>query len=603
MESTKSPEMSNESSTLRNLFFEAIDDMGCRNWGSAERKLSFIHGRMPNRSSVIINLALVYLNLNRVSEARALLDSLGTNVSPEHFQKFSVVSAQVYLAMNNPYAALQALEIETSAQPEDIELKSVRALAYEELGLFSEAMQNLFFATSSSEEFSKVINHYLSLSIKSANFEEVQRCIHHIWSAEIKTAIRPFLAQLVIDDVEWQNNNAKKWSEENMTAVCPAAIPKKSTSRIRIGYFSADFRDHPVSHLISPVFELHNRSDFEIFAFALQPTDQSEVYLKIVKSTDQFIDLSSESDEQAIRLIKDLCLDIAIDLGGWTHGQRRNIFSKRIATTQIAYLGFLGSTGSDDIDYLVADHSLIPEKLRKFYRESIIYLPWYQCNPPLTHSQIQCLEARRSSPRPKKKFCFAQMNNSMKISSEMFCAWVEILKSAPDTQLKIHVRNTEVQNSLESRFLKANIDIKNRIEFMGHLGRNEYLNSLKDIDLLLDTYPYNGGTTSSDALRYGVPVVSRYGDSFASRMGRSLLATLGAEQLCTGSLAEYIEAGINLSQDSLLFDRERQLLVDQVLGSDLFKPQRFVQYFELALKLTLQETNGTRSKQDIHIQC
>ena len=191
----------------------------------------------------------------------------------------------------------------------------------------------------------------------------------------------------------------------------------------------------------------------------------------------------------------------------------------------------------------------------------------------------------------------------MKISSEMFCAWVEILKSAPDTRLKIHVRNTEVQNSLESRFLKANIDIKHRIEFMGHLGRNEYLNSLKDIDLLLDTYPYNGGTTSSDALRYGVPIVSRYGDSFASRMGRSLLATLGAEQLCTGSLAEYIEAGINLSQDSLLFDRERQLLVDRVLECDLFKPQRFVQYFELALKLTLQETDGTRSKQDIHIQC
>jgi predicted O-linked N-acetylglucosamine transferase (SPINDLY family) len=595
--------MSDERSTLRNLFFEAIDDMGCRNWGSAERKLSFIHGRMPDRSSVTINLALVYLNMNRVSEARVLMDTLGTQVSPEHFKKFSVVSAQVYLAMNNPDEALQALEIATRVNPEDLELRSVRALAYEELGLFSEAMQNLASATSSSEEFSKVINHYLSLSIKSANFEEVQRCIDYIWSAGIKPAIKPFLAQLVIDDLEWQNNNAKKWSEENMTAICPNAISKKSTTRIRIGYFSADFRDHPVSHLISPVFELHNRNDFEIFAFALQPTDQSEVHLKIVESTDQFVDLSSESDEQAIQLIKDLCLDIAIDLGGWTHGQRRNIFAKRIATVQIAYLGFLGSTGSDDIDYLVADRSLIPERLRKFYRESIIYLPWYQCNPLLTHSQIQFLEERRSSPRPKKKFCFAQMNNSMKISSEIFFAWVEILKSTPDTQFKIHVRNTEVQNSLESRFLKANIDVKNRIEFVGHLGRDEYLNSLKDIDLLLDTYPYNGGTTSSDALRRGVPVVSRYGNSFASRMGQSLLATLGLEQLCAGSMAEYIKAGISLSQDTRLFDREQQLLVDRVLERDLFKPQRFVKYFELALKLTLQQTNGTRCKQDIHIQC
>jgi predicted Zn-dependent protease len=105
--------MSDERSTLRNLFFEAIDDMGCRNWGSAERKLSFIHGRMPDRSSVTINLALVYLNMNRVSEARVLMDTLGTQVSPEHFKKFSVVSAQVYLAMNNPDEALQALEIAT----------------------------------------------------------------------------------------------------------------------------------------------------------------------------------------------------------------------------------------------------------------------------------------------------------------------------------------------------------------------------------------------------------------------------------------------------------------------------------------------------------
>lgn len=359
-------------------------------------------------------------------------------------------------------------------------------------------------------------------------------------------------------------------------------IPKHSKKmKIRIGYFSADFRSHPISFLTAGLFELHNRNHFEIYAFSLHAANPGDpMRARLFKGFDHFIDVQNKSDLEVAQLARDLEIDIAVDLGGHTQHGRVGIFSYRAASIQMSYIGYLGTMGAPYYDYLVADQTIIPTSQQSSYREKIIYLPSFQAND----------FRRQISPRvftrgdlglPDEGFVYCCFNNSYKITPAIFDSWAKILLSVEGSILLLYADNEEVKTNL-SREIEVRGVSSQRLIFAGRLSREEYLSRYRAADLFLDTSPYNSGTTASDALWAGLPVLTFLGRSFSARMCGSLLNAIGLPELVASSQQEYEELAISIGKDSEMISKLKNKLTENRLVMPLFDTKLFTQNLEIA---------------------
>ncbi|MBU3632018.1 hypothetical protein ICN21_01680, partial [Polynucleobacter sp. AP-Feld-500C-C5] len=330
------------------------------------------------------------------------------------------------------------------------------------------------------------------------------------------------------------------------TALGP--IPKLAKKeKIRIGYFSADFRNHAVSVLMAELFELHDKEKFEIIAFSLGVDDKSSMRLRLSQAFNQFIDARDMSDLEIAKLSRELEVDIALDLGGHTAASRPGIFAYRAAPIQTSYIGYLGTTGAQYIDYLLADSILIPEDLQKFYAEKIIYLPSYQVNDrkrAISDRQFTREELRL----PEKGFVFCCFNNNYKLLPRTFDSWMKILEGTQDSVLFLYAETQWAEANLKKEAEARGINSA-RLVFGKGIPADEYLARYRVCDLFLDTLPYNAGTTASDALWTGLPVLTLMGQSFASRVAASLLNAIGLPELIANTQEEYEALAIELAQN------------------------------------------------------
>jgi predicted O-linked N-acetylglucosamine transferase (SPINDLY family) len=417
-----------------------------------------------------------------------------------------------------------------------------------------------------------------------------------------KPAAMPFTVLSTFDDPEIQQKVAltylKHFKDKNIVANLEFPRKNKEKQRIKIAYFSPDFGEHAVSYLAVELFELHNRDEFEVYAFSLLNKFQNNFKSRVINSFDNFIDVSSKSDDEIVQLARDYEIDIAIDLCGITANNRFNLFVRRIAPIQLGYLGYLGTTGNL-VDYLFADHILIPEKNVRFFSEKIIYLPSYQVNDRRRReSNFDITRSDRGIP--SNVFVYGCLSNSYKITPEIFKVWMQILLEVPQSVLVLSSPQPIVKANLFKEVKKYSINL-NRIIFIDRCPREEYLTCLKLIDLFLDTPVYGAGTTASDALSMGVPVLTVLGESFPSRIASSVLTAFGMPELITASIDEYLSLAIDLGNNESEFHRVKYKTESLVDTCKLFDTPETTQNIEKAYKVIYQRYVDGMSPDHIEI--
>ncbi len=392
-------------------------------------------------------------------------------------------------------------------------------------------------------------------------------------------ASSPMIFHAVSDDPALQLKVAKIWVREKFPGnpVLPVISPHPEHQRIRIGYFSSDFRHHPVALLTAQLYEMHDRQDFEVFGFS-SSIFKDAVTARLEKAFDQFIDIQNLSDIEAAELARKLEIDIAVDLGGHTGENRNGIFAMRAAPVQVSYIGFLGSIGAEYMDYLLADNCLIPEQARQHYSEKIAYLPSYQVNDSLR--EIADVKFSRDQlGLPAEGFVFCCFNNTYKLNLKLFSCWMRIIAKVPGSVLWLNLENDTVKQNLQLAAVKNSVNPE-RLIFAQRLPLPEYLARYQAADLFLDTLPYNAGTTGSDALWAGLPVLTCAGAAFAGRMAASLLTAIGLPELISYSLAEYEALAIELACDSEKITSIKAKLAANRLNTGLFDTQAFTKNIE-----------------------
>ncbi len=357
----------------------------------------------------------------------------------------------------------------------------------------------------------------------------------------------------------------------------------KETRMIRIGYLSNTFANHPGSHLISGIFRLHDRSQFQIFSFSYGVDDGSYYRKRIEKDSDHFFDISQLSDNQAAALIRQHRIDILIDLRGFTHGHRLRISALRPAPIHVVYLGYPGTTGADFIDYLIGDKVVVPQDHLQYFSEKIVYMPHcYQAND--NTQQISGRTFQRSEFNiPDDAFAFCSFATHYKIEAVMFDCWTRILKQVPRSVLCLVEGGKGVQHNLQREIINRGVDEK-RLFFVNKLPKDEHLARLKLMDLSLDTRIYNGHTTTSDALWAGIPVLTVKGGHFASRVSASILQAMGLPELITHEIGEYEALAVRIATDRALLRELKEKVAANRSTAPLFDTPRFTRNLERAYR-------------------
>jgi predicted O-linked N-acetylglucosamine transferase (SPINDLY family) len=398
-----------------------------------------------------------------------------------------------------------------------------------------------------------------------------------------KNAALPFSLLSIPSTLSEQKIAAETYVADNFPPSADVLAPsgKSRPGKIRIGYFSADFRGHAVAYLIAQLFELHDRSKFEIFGFSFGPFVDDDVRRRLAAGFDHLIDVKDKSDAEIAELARNMQIDIGVDLMGFTEYSRTGIFAHSAAPIQVNFLGYPGTMGANYMDYIIADRTLIRPEEAKFYSEKIVYLPHtYQVNDrarPISDRHF----TRDELGLPADAFVFCCFNHCFKITPEVFDIWMRLLTKTDGSVLWLLESNATAVNSLRTEAARRGI-ASERLVFAGRMPLPDHLARHASADLFLDTFYYNAHTTASDALWAGLPIVTRLGDTFAGRVAASLLNAVGLPELITCTSDEYEQLALELAtdRDKLLLIKKR--LADNRLKCPLFDTELFTKHIESA---------------------
>jgi predicted O-linked N-acetylglucosamine transferase (SPINDLY family) len=498
-------------------------------------------------------------------------------------------------AIGNHEAAIESLNLALASKSDYADALYHRGLAQHELERFDDAAGS-YAACASINPGAKYIAG-LSLSARTAvsdwsDFDRLRSAVT-MGVAQGRASITPFDALSLVASPDLQRQVAEIWVREE----CPPRktadadiAPGTRKRKVRLGYFSADFRNHAVSILAAELFEIHDRSDFEVLAFAYGPDTRDEARSRMERAFDQFIDIRELSDEAAARTARSLGIDIAIDLTGYTKNGRPGIFAERVAPLQVSYLGYLGTTGASYVDYLIADDLLVPQDARRHYSEKLIYLPNYQVNDSRRHIAERTF-SRAELGLPAAGFVYCCFNARFKILPATFDSWMRILARVPDSVLYLYSGGGTADARLRCEAQSRGI-APSRLVFGGRLPAHEYLARYRTADLFLDTMPYNAGTTASDALWSGLPVLTCAGETFAGRMGASILRGIGMPELIAADVREYEELAVAHALDRGRMNATRRKLEANRSTAMLFDTALFARNLEAAYREILARSRG-----------
>jgi predicted O-linked N-acetylglucosamine transferase (SPINDLY family) len=377
--------------------------------------------------------------------------------------------------------------------------------------------------------------------------------------------------------------------------------PVSHPSKLRIGYFSADFQNHAVMHLIARMFELHDREKYEIHAFSYGENVQDEMRFRLIEGIDRFHQIPNlEDDLDVAQRARSIGIDIAVDLAGHTKNNRLGMFAHRAAPVQMSYLGYPGTSGADFIDYIIADRVVVPDAQRAHYSESMIYLPGsYQVNDncrPIADAGF----TRAQMGLPENAFVFACFNNPYKITPEEFDIWMRLLKAVEGSVLWLYKANPWAEANLRKEAEKRGVEAS-RIVFAEGLPVEQHLARQHLADLFLDTFNVNAHTTASDALWGGLPILTRMGEGFAARVAGSLLHAVGLPELAVETSEAYEALALELASNPARLEELRTRLAANRFTMPLFDTEGFVRHIEAGYEAAYDRFLSGEGPTDIEI--
>jgi protein O-GlcNAc transferase len=558
---------------------------------------------LPNYFGAHNNLGNALKQIGRLEEA-VISYKNAIAIKPDYAEAYNNLGI-TFMSLRRLEEAVNSYEKAISINSEYYEAHNNLAMAFKKLKRLDKVLINYERANELKPDINYIFGHILHTKMSLCIWNDLTTNLENLTKKINKgqKVVAAFSMLGLIDDLQLQRKAAEIYTNDKFPI--SDSLPKigryPKHKKIRIGYFSADFHNHATMHLMAELFEYHDKSSFELIAFSFGPDQQDAWRKRVLLSFDDFIDVSLLSNEDVALLSREMEIDIAIDLKGYTQDCRPGIFAKTAAPIQVSYLGYPGTMAVDYMDYLIADQTLIPEESQQHYSEKIIYMPdSYQVNVS-QRSVSEISISRLDLGLPEKGFVFCSFNNAYKITPSTFALWMRILKIVNDSVLWLLVSNDETAKNLTKEAEKSGIN-KNRLVFAKYVPVEEHLNRIKHADLFVDNLPYNAHTTSSDALRMGLPVLTCVGKSFASRVAASLLNAVGLPELITTTQQDYEALAVELATNPKKLKAIKDKLNQNLPSAPLYDTPLFTRHLESAYKVMYDRYNDGLEPDHIYVE-
>jgi predicted O-linked N-acetylglucosamine transferase (SPINDLY family) len=537
----------------------------------------------PDYPEAWSNKGVTLYELKRYDEAISHFDK-ALILKPDYAESLSN-KANVLNELKRYDEAIKNHDKALSLKPDYPEAWSNKGVTLYELKRYDEAISHFDKALFLKPDIDWVYGDLLHTKMKICSWSGLAEALENISKKVManEKVIQPFPLLALHDDILAHKKTSEIYIQDKYPFDAALGSPLKhpKNKKIRVGYFSGDFHNHATGYLMAELFELHDKSQFELVGFSFGPIVNDEMRQRLEKSFDQFIEVGIKSDVEVAKLSRELNIDIAVDLKGFTQDARTGIFAHRAAPVQVNYLGYPGTMGADYMDYIIADKILIPPQSQQFYSEKVVYLPnSYQVNDRqriISNKQF----TRQELGLPENGFVFCCFNNNFKILPTTFASWMRILTAVEGSVLWLFQDNFWAAENLKKEAEKQGI-AADRLIFAERIPLKEHLARHRQANLFLDTFPYNAHTTTSDALWAGLPVLTLIGRSFASRVAASLLNAIGLPELITTNQEEYEALAIELALNPKKLADIKLKLANNRLTTPLFDTPLFAKNLEAA---------------------
>ena len=484
----------------------------------------------------------------------------------------------------DPESALQVWHGALQSDGDRTTLLNQRGRLLEKLKRYDEAERALQASLLTDPAQPDAIHHWISVKTKACSWPIVAGLPGLDRDAILDATGALSLLALTDDPVRHARTNAA-WIDRKLPpgeAVRLSPPSGYAHRKLRIGYLSSDLCMHPMAYLVADLFEQHDRDAVTVYGYCSTPDDGSDVRRRLIAAFDHFTSILDMTDEAAARTIRADEIDVLVDLNGLTLGSRLPVLRWRPAPVQVTYLGYNGVIPFPELDYIVADRYVIPPSTAARHVPPPLYLPsCYQAND--RHLPVAAGETRAAAGLPDDAFVFCCFSNTYKITEAVFDAWIVILRRTENTILWLYADSETAQRNMARRLAAAGL-ANTRLVFAARTHPDVYRARLALADLFLDTFPYNAGTTASDALRVGLPLVTLAGRSFISRMAGSLLHAMGLTEGVVGSLDAYVDLAVDLTRDPVRYRAFRDVVSGDAWARTLGDTPAFTRGFEAALR-------------------
>ena len=590
---------------------------GLNNLGNAHSKINkfdeainYINKALkikPDFFESYFTLSEIFYKQNKFKETLLNLNQ-ALKLKPDHLLTIKN-KIEVLTQMNKKEELLKFLNEVIPYHPQNTEFYSEKAKVLSSMGMRAQSINTYKTIYMLDPDFPDVLGSIVSDKLSNCEWDGLEKDFVDIKKKinEEKDVADPFTVSLLFDSADLQNKSAKIWIKQyRVFEEFKRSSNLNNKKTINLGYFSADFRNHPVGHLISKILETHDKSKFDLYGFYFsdKKEESDQYYQRIKKAFKKFYHVSDMSDSEIISLSKKLNIDIAVDLmahtGSFENVSRFGVFHNKCAPIQINFLGYPGTSASKSIDYIIADKIVIPEKNKKFFSEKIIYLP-HSYQPS---ERIRTLSEKKITKEelslPQNEFIFCCFNTNKKILPNTLKLWSEILKEIPKSILWLLSNNENFKENIKFEFEKKNVNPQ-RIIFSEKAPIHEHLNRIKHADLFLDTFPYNAHTTCSDSIWAGVPLLTIEGQSFQSRVAASLLKTSGLDELIAKNEDDYIKKAVYIAKNEDYLNSLKNKLKNSRDTNPLFDTKTFTKNIEKAFSVVLDRYIKNEEPTDIYL--
>ena len=578
------------SKTVQATFGEAVAAYSQGDLERSETLCATILRGDPNHAHTLNLLAAVRMNQNRRQDALSV-SSRAIQLAP-HDEIIWTGRSDILNRCQDPQGALQAADEALRLSSSLAQALINRGIALVALYRFSEAKDSLQKAQEISPELKPVVQGNLVLLHGEEGQYETARKIADSLAIEypedhgfavIRARFSMYTPSISRRE-EFERTTAAWQARPGLPApLCsPESMDRTPSRKLRVGYFSSDFKDHPVAHFLKPVLSRHEKNNFETVLYDVTP-DSDHVGKEIRSLGDSYHCGLDQTDDELAKTITDDKIDILVDLTGQFKDNRLNVFRFRPAPIQASWIGYSGTSGLPQMDYVVADSYVCPPDADNDFSEKIVRLPnHYLCFDPET-----VRDEHLSLPSDETGgVVFGSFNNHMKLNTEVIRVWSEILKRVRGARLFLKTgrfENVALRQHVRQQFESLGVT-GDQLMLKGHLPRDKHLTAYNDIDIALDPFPYCGTKTTVDALSMGVPVITLVGERWVQRTSYGFLAGMGMEDHCVKTERDYIDKAIELAVDVQRLREMKTLGREKFITSPLCAPSTFTKHLETAYR-------------------